>query len=146
MCFVGGIFLQPKHDVEQIKLSATEIGAIWTLYVNNSMSIQVLSYFLSKVDDNQIREILDYAYNAAKYENDSIIDIFNAEGQPIPHGFTENDVNLDAPRLFSDNFFLQYVKNMALFGVTALGTNYSMASRSDVRNFFRRLPSKGIKT
>ncbi len=32
----------------------------------------------------------------------TVTNIFNAEEYPIPIGFTEEDVNTEAPRLFSD--------------------------------------------
>ncbi|HEX6922183.1 MAG TPA: DUF3231 family protein [Bacillales bacterium] len=129
--------MKPAHDVQDIKLTATELGSLWTLYMNNSMSIQVLSYFLAKVDDTEIQDVMEFALQTAQQENQSITDIFNAEGQPIPFAFTENDVNVNAPRLYSDSFFLQYVKNMSQFGASTLATNYTMASRSDVRNFYK---------
>ncbi|HEX7063760.1 MAG TPA: DUF3231 family protein [Bacillales bacterium] len=137
--------MKPAHDVQDIQLTVTELGTLWTLYMNNSMSIQVLSYFLSKVEDGEIHEVLEFALQTAQKENQSIIDIFNAEGQPIPHGFTEDDVNLNAPQLYTDTFFLHYLKNMSQYGVTTMGTNYTLASRSDIRNFYKGCVQKVTK-
>ncbi|HEU5140583.1 MAG TPA: DUF3231 family protein [Bacillales bacterium] len=137
--------MKPAHDVQDIQLTSTELGSLWTVYMNNSMSIQVLTYFLNKVEDKEIHEVLKFALESAQQENETVINIFNAEGQPIPHGFTEDDVNINARRLYSDNFFLHYVKNMSQFGMTAIGTNYTMASRSDIRNFYKGCVQKITK-
>jgi len=35
--------------------------------------------------------------------------IFNQEKLTIPEGFTDKDVNINAPRLFIDDFYLGYL-------------------------------------
>lgn len=55
---------------------------------------------------------------------------------PVPHGFSHDDVNLDAKRLFSDSFMLLYLKYMAIMGTTNYDKALSMCPRSDVREIF----------
>jgi len=48
--------------------------------------------------------------------------ILKTEEIQVPHGFTDDDINLKASRLFSDNFSLYYVKNMLSLSLTSLAT------------------------
>ncbi|WP_307439756.1 DUF3231 family protein [Bacillus sp. V2I10] len=43
--------------------------------------------------------------------------LFQNEKFPIPHGFTDEDVDINAPRLFSDVFMLLYLRQMGISGV-----------------------------
>jgi hypothetical protein len=51
-----------KHETDHnIRLTSAEISSLWTTYMNNTMSKCVLSYFLNKVVDTQIRSVVEYA-------------------------------------------------------------------------------------
>jgi hypothetical protein len=41
---------------EMVKLSCAEISTLWTLYLNNSMSVYVLKYYLEYVEDPEIQK------------------------------------------------------------------------------------------
>jgi Protein of unknown function (DUF3231) len=92
------------HPVE--KLTSAEMGKLWAVYMGNTMSKCVLSYYLQHVNDKDIKEILKNALNLSNEFLQDIKKIFNSENFPIPIGFTEDDVNLGAPRLFADEFYL----------------------------------------
>nr|WP_313958734.1 DUF3231 family protein [Bacillus sp. X1(2014)] len=46
-------------DERIIKLTSSEIASLWTSYMNNSMSIQILNYFLRTVEDSEVRSIIE---------------------------------------------------------------------------------------
>jgi hypothetical protein len=52
----------------------------------------------------KIQEVLEYALHLSEQHIKTVTAIMNAENFPIPYGFTEKDVDLSAPRLFSDAF------------------------------------------
>jgi hypothetical protein len=62
--------------------------------------------------------------------------IFNQEHFPIPHGFTEEDVHLYAPPLFSDELWLFYLHQMSIHGLTAYSLGITASRRRDIRQFF----------
>jgi hypothetical protein len=72
----------------------------------------------------------------------TIKDFFNREGLPIPKGFTDEDVNLGAPRLYTDSFALFYLAIMSRYAMGAYGLAYHNVARVDIRNYF----SECIKT
>jgi len=62
--------------------------------------------------------------------------MFNSVGFPIPHGFTEEDVEPNAKRLFSDSFMLTYIRYLARYGAIKYFTALTMSIRPDVREFY----------
>lgn len=45
------------------QLTSAEIASIWTSYMNDSMSKCVLGYFLKTVEDEEIKAVVQYAYD-----------------------------------------------------------------------------------
>ncbi|MEK4870042.1 MULTISPECIES: DUF3231 family protein [Bacillaceae] len=124
---------QNDHNVE---LTASEISQLWISYQNDSMAICGIEYFLANCEDEQIRSVLGYALEISKAHVKKVTKIFNNENYPVPQGFTEHDVNLDAPRLFSDKLYLEYMTNMANFGLTSYGLAVSLAERTDIIEYY----------
>ncbi|MFD1171163.1 DUF3231 family protein [Oceanobacillus picturae] len=126
---------------KNIELTAAELSQVWGAYMNASISTCVLSYFLEKVEDEAIHTVLQDAQTLTQSQLSKLTSFFKDENKPVPIGFTDEDVNLDAPRLFSDNFFLQYVKQMGMLGMGAYTASVSMATREDIYQFF----SEGLR-
>jgi hypothetical protein len=104
--------------------------------MNDSVSVCVLSYFVSKVQDADIKAVTEYALETSSKHLEMITNIFNTVNHPIPHGFTKEDVNIEAKKLFSDSFVLFYTKHMARMGIINYGSALAVCPRSDVREFF----------
>ncbi|WP_419887407.1 DUF3231 family protein [Neobacillus niacini] len=117
------------------KLTSAEMGKLWAVYMGNTMSKCVISYYLQHVDDKDIKEILKNALNIGTEFLKDIKTIFDKEHFPIPIGFTEDDVNLGAPRLFADEFYLHYLKYAAKAGLSLYSTAIPLMLRKDVREF-----------
>ncbi|MGM0901157.1 MAG: DUF3231 family protein [Bacillota bacterium] len=104
-----------KHN---IKLTSSEVANLWSNYIGDSMSICVFKHFLAHVDDTEIKTILEHAIDLSHQHIETVKGIFLEEGIPVPRGFTDEDVNEKAARLFEDPFYLYYVKNMTKGGLT----------------------------
>lgn len=123
-----------NHNVE---LTSAELANLWTQYINDTSSICILSHSIEKAKDDDIRDILVYAHNLAKSHIEKITQFFNQENFPIPKGFTlEEDVNLNAPPLFTDTFMLVYMHVMTLLGLTGYAGAVATSSREDQINYF----------
>ncbi|MDQ0200762.1 DUF3231 family protein [Neobacillus ginsengisoli] len=118
------------------KLTAAEMGKLWATFMGNSMSKQILIYFLQHVEDEDIKKLLENALSLVHDFMNTIEGIFEKESFPIPVGFTENDVNLGAPRLFEDEFYVHYLKYAAKAGLSIYNIAIPLVYREDVRNFF----------
>ena len=120
-----------------IQLTSSEIASIWTSYLNNSMSIQILNYFHSIVENPDARSIIDFAKEISISHLNQLTDIFQKEGIPIPTGFSGSDVNLNAPRLYTDPFMIVYLNHMSKAGMLGYSGFLSMCARKDIRRIFK---------
>lgn len=96
--------INPKILDETKPLTTFEMGKLWATYMGNSMSIQILSYFLQHCVDEDIKMVLENGLALSKDFTQRIEGFLKNENFPIPVGFTEDDVNLGAPRLYADEF------------------------------------------
>ncbi|MCM3239689.1 DUF3231 family protein [Heyndrickxia oleronia] len=122
---------------EKIKLTSAEIASIWTGYMNDSLSKCILGYFLQHVEDKDIRSVVQFAYDLSSAHIEKLKEIFQQEQIPLPIGFTSEDVNLNAPRLYTDMFMLTYILNMGKAGLLAYSGFCAMSARKDIRDYFR---------
>lgn len=128
--------MKMKDTEDNPKLSSAEMANLWTSYQNDTMAICVFKHFLTNVEDNETRELLEYALHLSEQHIETIISIMNGENFPTPHGFTNKDVDLTAPRLFSDSFYLFYVRNMAQLGGSAYTVAHANSSRIGIRKYY----------
>ncbi|WP_059105713.1 DUF3231 family protein [Shouchella shacheensis] len=127
------------------RLTSAEMSLIWSQYINDSATKQLITYFLTHVDDQGVREILETALQATEEHLDFLVALFTKESFPIPTGFTEEDVNAGAPRLFSDTYDLMFISHMTIVGMTAGALAVSLSTRADIVQFFRKTLSDGVK-
>lgn len=117
-------------------LTSAEIASLWTGYMNDSMSKYVLSFMLKHTEDQEIKTAIQYAYDISSRHLEELLVLFENEKYAVPNGFTEQDVNMNAPWLFSDIFCLTYVTEMARVGMLAYSGFVAMCARKDIRNYF----------
>ncbi|QGQ98102.1 DUF3231 family protein [Paenibacillus psychroresistens] len=135
--FKGGLNNpMPNENEHNIRLTSVEITNLWLSYSNDSMAICVLKYFLAKVQDTEVRPIIEYALKLSTNHVERVTKIFNKENFPIPEGFKEEDVNVTAPPLYSDTFYLIYLQNMSRAGLIAYSLAVPLMARSDVLDFY----------
>src|SRR5690625_316627 len=118
------------------KLTSAEIGSLWTSYMNDCLATCMTGHMLKHVEDPEIKPIIQSAYDISIRHQEQLRTIFNQEAFAIPAGFTEQDVNVNAPRLFSDVFCLTYVNNMAKVAMMTYSGFLAMSLREDMRNYF----------
>jgi hypothetical protein len=134
--------LMKPINISSTKLSpdnpftAVEMGKLWATYVGNSMSNQILKYFLKHVDDDDIRILLENSLALTADFMKKIEKFFSDEDFPIPVGFSDEDVNLGAPRLFEDQFYVHYLKYASKAGLSIYAIAVPLMMREDVREFF----------
>lgn len=118
------------------KLTSAEMGKLWATYVGNSMSSHIMSYFRQHVADEEIKALLEKALSLSAEFMKTTEHIFNGESFPIPKGFSDEDVNLGAPRLFEDEYYVHYLKYAAKAGMSIYNVAIPLVFRKDVRDFF----------
>lgn len=128
--------VRAEPQPHQIRLTAPEIAALWSQYESDTMVICVYKYMLNIVKKPDIRPILQHALQLAENHVSILKDYFRQEKFPIPQGFTDDDVDLNAPRLFSDEICLTYTYLMAVNGLASYAGALATSIRQDVRDYF----------
>lgn len=128
-----------------IRFTAAEMASLWTQYMNDTASICALSHFIAKVEDEEVRPMIEFALQVSKSNITFLQDLFQKESFPIPAGFNEQDVNPTAPRLFSDSYVLMYLRHMSILGMAASSLAIGVAARPDVVAFHKSLLEASVR-
>lgn len=123
-----------KHNP---KITSAEISMLWSTYIGDTMSICVLKHFLNTCEDLDVIPIIELALSYSNDHVTQISDLFRQEGIPLPKGFGEQDVNLQAKKLFSDVTYMRYLNHMARSGLNSYSLAKSVSARKDVRSLFK---------
>ncbi|GAB4074548.1 hypothetical protein GCM10028778_20510 [Barrientosiimonas marina] len=124
--------METNHNT---KLTSAEHSQLWIGYMQDSMSIRTLSYFLQTVEDPDIRPVIQQALDLSQAHIPKVAALFQSDNRPVPIGFSDQDVDLNAPRLFSDEFMLNNVKQTAQMGMQMYAQAIAHSARQDVRNY-----------
>lgn len=127
------------------RLTSAEVGYLWDLYLADSMSICVFKYFLQHIEDVNIKTLVKHALDLSMQHVEGIEKIFGDEDIQVPQGFTEQDVNLKAKRLYSDFFCLKYVKNMTKAGLATQAGALPQIYRNDIIAFNSKCINSAIE-
>jgi hypothetical protein len=128
-----------------VRLTGAELANLWTQYMNDSLAICVVRYGIEKAKDKDVRTILEFALGLSQSHIKKIQQFLNQENYPIPIGFTNEDVNLNAPPLFSDTFMLVYMHVMTLHGLTGYAVSVGTSVRADQRSYFIQCNSEAME-
>ncbi|WP_156291043.1 DUF3231 family protein [Oceanobacillus salinisoli] len=123
-------------NYEHIELTASEISTLWAQYLNKTMAICGLKHSLNHVADEEIKVLLQDTLNIMNKHVDKLVHIFKKEEYPIPQGFTDHDVNIHAPRLFSDTIYLLYILSTTNLSLSMYAMYLSIAERQDIIEYY----------
>jgi hypothetical protein len=127
------------------KLVSSEVAALWGAYMQNSMSNCVVQHFANVNEDPDSIDILQTALTNCQFVVKEVKQFFEREKHAIPIGFTQEDVKLEAGRVYSDLFSLRYIKYMAAAGTAAAAALLEVLARSDVRVVFSKISEMFMK-
>ena len=118
------------------KLTSAEISQLWSNYMNDTMSVCMLSYFKKTAEDSVVRELIEFALELSQKHIQELTVIFQDHNYPIPYGFTEEDVDLSGPQLFTDNYYLYYLHQWSGVGLDSYSLSLMLAANKDVIQYF----------
>jgi hypothetical protein len=92
--------------------------------------------FLNTLGDPDLRPLIEDGIAIIQTRINQTSKILRVEGQPMPKGFGDEDMDFGAPRLFTDLYYHYYNLNMARIGIMLGSMNLSHSTRKDVREFY----------
>jgi hypothetical protein len=90
------------------------------------------------LQDPEIRSVFQFAVELGEKQLKDVEKFLREEHYTIPKGFGEEDVNVKAPKLFSDEYCLQYLYVMSMHGTHGYSAAATTSIRSDVRKYFNK--------
>jgi hypothetical protein len=124
---------------EKPALTSSELGVLWITYQQKTMVKRMLEYLIKHADDEQAKTIMEDLYHEISSIPDEIKDIFQQEGAAVPIGFTQEDVNLDAPKLYENGFDITLIRMVKEISMGMHTLNITMSYREDVIELFQKL-------
>ncbi|MRX74416.1 DUF3231 family protein [Bacillus lacus] len=121
------------------KITSSELANLWMQYVNDSLARCVFRHFLYHIEDKSVQEVVQYALEIAEGHLVKCEQFLTKEGYPKPMGFTDQDVTVEAPRLFTDTFIIVYVQIMAVHGMTRYAGALGNILDEEQRKYFRHV-------
>ncbi|MBB6447772.1 DUF3231 family protein [Bacillus benzoevorans] len=118
------------------RLTSAEITNLITQFEQETMSVCVGKYVLATVKDAQIHSLYQRSLEISEKHLKKMKELFKTEKFPVPHGLTEEDVNLEAPPLFTDSFWLEYLYSLIHIGLSGYSLSLSISVRRDIRDYY----------
>lgn len=106
------------------------------LNINNTMSKYVLTYLIQKINDEDIKSLAEESLKTTNNLLNRVKDIYETINHPIPQGLTDEDININASKLFSDTFVLSYLRFNTHFALLNYSAALVASARTDVRTLF----------
>lgn len=139
-----------KKEIEEHQqnkqLTSAELADLFSNFMGDSLFSCVFEHYLQVVQDDEVKDFIEFALALSKRHIKEIREFFKLEGIPVPVGFGEQDVRKDAPRLFSDMFMVFYITQMASSSLMIYGSAFSNATRQDIMNYFRNAINDSSET
>lgn len=124
-------------EERNIKMTTTDIAALWKTYIQSTAVRCFHKHFLQHLQDVEIKPIVEEAKGLADTVIKKIESIFEKENFPIPKGFSDKDIDLSAPALFTDLFALSFVYRGGQVKMPHYTNVLSKVSRLDIMEFFK---------
>jgi hypothetical protein len=134
------------ENARKVMITSAELAQLWAQYMNDSGSVCVLTFFLEKAEDPEIKSVIESALQLSKTHIEKLTVFFNQEDYAVPYGFkVEEDVDLSAPKLYTDSYVLQFIHQMAKIGLTNYSASVASAVRADITDYYMECLSETMQ-
>jgi hypothetical protein len=131
---------------KKVKITSAELAQLWAQFMNDSGSKCVLSFFLEKAEDPEISSVIEFALRLSKTHIEKLTAIFDKEDYAVPYGFkVEEDVDLSAPKLFTDSYVLHFIHQMSKIGLTNYSASVASSVRADITDYYMECLSETMQ-
>lgn len=125
--------------IELPKMCSSELGALWMTYHKKSMILRILEYFIEKSDDQRAKDLMSELWNQLHPIIVEMKTMFENEGAAVPDGFTKEDVNLEAPKLWDNGFDIMFCRVLKEISMGMYVIHLTMSYRQDIIKIYRRM-------
>lgn len=130
---------------QNTRLTAPEISNLWAHWQRETLSICVNEYMLRTIQDPEIHSLFQTALDISYKHIKTLKEFFKKENFPLPIGFTQEDVNLDAPPLFTDTLCLKALYMMIQHGSNEYSLSHTNSIRHDITLFYFKCNNEAME-
>ncbi|MFC4321809.1 DUF3231 family protein [Litchfieldia salsa] len=130
---------------EKIDLTATEMAYMWSSYQWDSMNIALLTYFQETVEDEQIQQVVDMTLEGSRKHHQKLEEILKSDQVPLPIGFSDKDVHLNAKKMYTDEFILYFIWFIGRGNLTFCSQALNTVARKDISKYYDECAAGGLK-
>lgn len=120
-------------------ISSSEVGTLWQTYQEKTMIMRFLEYFMQKADDLESRNLLGGLWQELNFFVKEMEITFDEQGIVKPVGFTSEDVNLEAPKLYENGFDIMFIRVIKQVSMGLYTLNMNMAYDNKVMSIYEGL-------
>jgi len=120
------------------RLSPAEVLSLWNTYLTHSMTTYVTKYMLKTAEDAEVTAMLEMALAQSNEGLAMSTAFFENAGHPLPEAFDERDVNMDAPKAYTDDLVLLIKSKLAQDANVVLSMSLATSTRPDIRAFYNK--------
>jgi len=122
--------------MDKAKLTPAEITNLFNSYLTNTMTSWVTRHFIATNQCTKLHSILEYAEEMAMIETEKSKAFLEEANHPLPQKFDADDVDVNCPALFTDNFILLLKVMLSQVGLSVYALSLGTSTRSDIRQFY----------
>src|SRR5690625_4352547 len=137
-----------KQNERLSDFTSNELAYLWTSYEYETMIRCGLMSFLQHVDDEPTKELLKEIITISENRIEKIKQFFKTKNCPIPLGFTDDDINFNSQRLFSDKLYLEFMLQLVQMELANYTLAFVGAVKPQLQHFYENATkiSMEIKT
>ncbi|WP_322446532.1 DUF3231 family protein [Robertmurraya mangrovi] len=120
-------------------INVSEVGTLWQTYLEKTLIMRFLEYFIEKADDTQARNILGGLWQELNFYVKEMEELFAEQGMVKPIGFTSEDVHLEAPKLYDNGFDIMFVRVLKEVSMGLYTLNMNMTYNKKVMSIYEGL-------
>lgn len=124
-------------EERKVKLTTAEIAALWKIYQSNTAVRCFYKHFQQHLQDKKIKSIIEEVLALVESIIEKIEYIFKEEGFPIPDGFSDKDIDLSAPPLYTEYFALSFLYRGGQVIIPSYANVLQRVTRLDLYKFFK---------
>lgn len=117
------------------------MGTLWLTYQEKTLILRILEYFHETGDDRRAKNIIGGLWESLNSYILEIEKVFEDQGIVKPVGFTKEDVNLEAPKLYDNGFDVMFVRILKEVSMGMYTMNMNMAYNNQVMKIYEGLTS-----
>lgn len=121
------------------KMSSTELGSLWTTYHKKTMILRILEYLIEKSDDQKAKDLMLGLLEKLHPKVIEIKTMLENDGAAPPIGFTKEDVNLGAPKLYENGFDIMFCRILKEISMGMYVLHMTTSYREDIIKFYKQL-------